>query len=114
MISFTPTDTPAFDLSPVNLTAALDEAHKNRPELHRLDLQKDINQIDLQYYQNQTRPQVDLTGTVAATGLAGTACDPVTNTCVLCATDVVVDRKPLFGFANKHCRSMQIMHRHGL
>ena len=75
----TPTDTPAFDLSPVNLTAALDEAHKNRPELRRLDLQKDINTIDLQYFKNQTRPQVDLTGAVAATGLAGTSCNPVTN-----------------------------------
>src|SRR5712671_299082 len=75
----TPTDVPAFDLSPVNLTAALDEAHKNRPELRRLDLQKDINTIDLQYYKNQTRPQVDLTGAVAATGLAGTSCNPVTN-----------------------------------
>src|SRR6266566_3605565 len=29
----TPTDTPAFDLSPVNLTSSLEEAHKNRPEL---------------------------------------------------------------------------------
>ena len=67
----TPTDTPAFDLSPVNLTAALDEAHKNRPELHRLNLQKEINAVDIQYYQNQTLPQVDIQSTVAATGLAG-------------------------------------------
>jgi len=69
----TPTDTPAFDLSPVNLTAALDEAHKNRPELRRLDLQKDINTVDLQYFKNQTLPQVDIQSTVAATGLAGTS-----------------------------------------
>src|SRR5258706_1375080 len=69
----TPTDIPAFDLSPVNLTAALDEAHKNRPELRRLDLQKDINTVDLQYYKNQTLPQVDIQSTVAATGLAGTS-----------------------------------------
>jgi outer membrane protein TolC len=67
----TPTDSPAFDLSPVNLTAALDEAHKNRPELRRLDLQKDINTVDLQYYKNQTLPQVDIQSTVASTGLAG-------------------------------------------
>ena len=67
----TPTDTPAFVLSPVNLTAALDEAHKNRPELHRLNLQKEINAVDIQYYQNQTLPQVDIQSTVAATGLAG-------------------------------------------
>ena len=72
----TPTDTPAFDLSPVNLTAALDEAHKSRPELRRLNLQKDINSVDLQYYRNQTLPQVDIVSTAAATGLAGTALNP--------------------------------------
>ena len=59
---------------------ALEEAHKNRPELRRLNLQKEINGIDLQFYKNQTKPQIDLTGTVATTGLAGTPCDPVTNT----------------------------------
>jgi outer membrane protein len=75
----TPTDTPLLDLSPVNLQLALDEAHKNRPEIRRLNLQKEINSIDLDYYKNQTKPQVDLNGTFALTGLAGTACDPVTN-----------------------------------
>lgn len=68
----TPTDTPSFDISPVNLSAALDDAHKNRPELRRLNLQKDINSVDLQFYQNQTLPQVDVQSTVATTGLAGT------------------------------------------
>lgn len=69
----TPTDAPAFDLTPVDFNAALDEAHKNRPELRRLVLAKDINTIDLEYFKNQTRPQVDLTGFLASTGLAGTA-----------------------------------------
>jgi outer membrane protein len=69
----TPTDTPALDLSPVNLTASLDEAHKNRPELRRLNLQKDINTVDIQFYKNQTLPQVDIQSTVASTGLAGTS-----------------------------------------
>lgn len=75
----TPIDTPVLDLSPVNLQLALDEAHKNRPEIRRLNLQKEINGIDIDYYQNQTKPQIDLTGTFALTGLAGTACDPVAN-----------------------------------
>ncbi len=69
----TPTDQPAFDASPVNLIEALKEARANRPELRRLRLDTDINQIDLQYFKNQTKPQIDLTGTVALTGLAGTA-----------------------------------------
>src|SRR5947207_5592261 len=69
----TPTDQPAFDLSPVDLKSSLDEAHKNRPELRRLNLQKDINGVDIQYFKNQTLPQMDIQSTVATTGLAGTA-----------------------------------------
>ncbi len=69
----TPTDQPAFDLSPVDLKSSLDEAHKNRPELRRLNLQKDINAVDLQYFKNQTLPQMDIQSAVATTGLAGTS-----------------------------------------
>ncbi|MGI8732555.1 MAG: TolC family protein [Pyrinomonadaceae bacterium] len=69
----TPTDSPEFDSTPVNLTQALKEARDNRPELRRLRLDTDINQIDLQYFRNQTKPQIDLVGTLALTGLAGTA-----------------------------------------
>src|SRR5215471_2690905 len=68
----TPTDSPAFDLSPVNLSAALEDAHKSRPELHRLSLQKEISDVDIQYFKNQTLPQVDIQSTFATTGLAGT------------------------------------------
>jgi outer membrane protein TolC len=89
----TPTDAPTFDLSPVNLTASLEEARKNRPELKRLTLQKDINGVDIEYYKNQTKPQVDLTGTVATTGLAGSPCipnpDPALNRCVAPPTNLV-------------------------
>jgi outer membrane protein TolC len=67
----TPTDTPTFDTNPVNLPDALKAARDNRPELRRLRLQNDINDIDVQYFKNQTKPQIDLTGTVALTGLAG-------------------------------------------
>jgi HAE1 family hydrophobic/amphiphilic exporter-1 len=56
----------------VNLDDALKAARDNRPELRRLHLQGDINNIDIQYFKNQTKPQIDLVGTVATTGLAGT------------------------------------------
>jgi outer membrane protein TolC len=90
----TPTETPKFDTNPVNLPDALKAARDNRPELRRLRLQNDINDIDLRFFKNQTKPQIDLTGTVALTGLAGNnvstivtpgtqvpiiAGDPVTN-----------------------------------
>jgi HAE1 family hydrophobic/amphiphilic exporter-1 len=66
-------------LTPVNLNDAIAEARKNRPELQRLRSQRDINGLDLQFFRNQTKPQVDVQATLATTGLAGTACDPVTN-----------------------------------
>ena len=67
----TPTDTPTFDTNPVNLPDALKAARDNRPELRRLRLQNDINDIDISFFKNQTKPQIDLVGTVALTGLAG-------------------------------------------
>jgi HAE1 family hydrophobic/amphiphilic exporter-1 len=77
-----PTDSPVLDMSPVDLTGALDEAHKNRPELSRLKFQREINTLDLQYYRNQAKPQIDLTGALVTSGLAGSpaaglgACPP--------------------------------------
>lgn len=67
----TPTETPKFDTTAVNLPEALKAARDNRPELRRLRLQDDINNIDLQFFKNQTKPRIDLVGTVALTGLAG-------------------------------------------
>src|ERR687891_1761697 len=72
----TPTETPKFDTTPVNLPDALKAARDNRPELRRLRLQNDINDIDIQFFRNQTKPQIDLTGTVALTGLAGKSVTP--------------------------------------
>ncbi|HJR07134.1 MAG TPA: TolC family protein [Pyrinomonadaceae bacterium] len=66
-----PTDQPTFDETPVNLNDALTEARANRPELRRLKLQEEINNIDIQYFKNQTKPIVDLTGAISTTGLAG-------------------------------------------
>jgi HAE1 family hydrophobic/amphiphilic exporter-1 len=68
----TPTDAPVVDTNPVNLDDAITEARKNRPELQRLRLQRDINNLDVQFFKNQTKPQVDLVSTLATTGLAGT------------------------------------------
>jgi HAE1 family hydrophobic/amphiphilic exporter-1 len=73
----TPTDTPKFDTTPVSLDDALKAARDNRPELRRLRLQNDISDIDIQFFKNQTKPQIDLVGTVALTGLAGQNVRPV-------------------------------------
>ena len=75
----TPTESPKFDTTPVNLDDALKAARDNRPELRRLRLQNEINDIDISYFKNQTKPRIDLVGAVALTGLAGTAVNPITD-----------------------------------
>lgn len=70
--AITPTDAPVIDNNPVDLNAALSAARANRPELQRLALQRDINQIDQRYFRNQTKPRIDLTSTLSTNGLAGT------------------------------------------
>ncbi|HEX8150213.1 MAG TPA: TolC family protein [Pyrinomonadaceae bacterium] len=67
-----PTDSPSFDETPLNLETSLKEAHENRPEMRRLRLEGDVNDINLQFYKNQTKPRIDLVGTVQTNGLAGT------------------------------------------
>ncbi len=69
---------PLTPVTPVNLDAprvpleqALSAALQNRPELAQLQTTTEINQIDTHYFNELTKPQVDLVGTYAAAGLAG-------------------------------------------
>lgn len=68
--SFVPTDRPVFSLDPINLDDALKDALENRSELRRLSLQNEINQIDIDYFKNQTKPQIDLNTTFSLNGLS--------------------------------------------
>jgi HAE1 family hydrophobic/amphiphilic exporter-1 len=68
--SFVPTDKPVLSLDSVSLEDALKDAKDNRPELRRLQLQKDINAIDISYFRNQTKPQIDLNTTFSLGGLS--------------------------------------------
>ncbi len=68
--SYVPVDKPAFSLDPVNLDNAIKDAMDNRFELRRLKLANDINTIDIDYFKNQTKPQIDLNTTFSLDGLA--------------------------------------------
>lgn len=78
--SLVPTDRPVFGDEPLNLDDAVKDAVENRPELQRLKLQKEINAIDLDYFKNQTRPQIDLNTSVSLGGFSrtGVTTTPVT------------------------------------
>lgn len=65
-----PTEKPNLDLTPLNLNDALADARANRPELRRLNLQSEINAIDLEFYKNQIKPQVDLNSSFSLNGFS--------------------------------------------
>ncbi len=78
-MSFVPTDKPAFSLTPVSMDGAIKDAMDNRFELRRLKLARDINAIDIAYFRNQTKPQIDFNTTVSLDGLSlgSASTDPV-------------------------------------
>ena len=68
--SWMPTDKPVFAANPIVLDEALKDAMDNRFELRRLKFAQDINAIDIHYFRNQTKPQIDLVTTFSLDGLA--------------------------------------------
>jgi outer membrane protein len=67
---YVPTDRPAFSTDPISLDNAMKDAMDNRYELQRLKLARDINRIDIDFFRNQTRPQIDLNTTFSLDGLS--------------------------------------------
>lgn len=60
-----------LDVPRVPLEKAVDTALSNRQEIAQLKTSAEINKINERYYRDQTKPQVDLTGTYTSSGLAG-------------------------------------------
>jgi outer membrane protein TolC len=67
-----PVDQPIVGDSQVDLDAVVKDAIANRPELSRLRLDHEINDINLQFFRNQLKPRVDLNTSFSLAGLAGT------------------------------------------
>jgi HAE1 family hydrophobic/amphiphilic exporter-1 len=70
--AISPTDDPQFNQPTFNLDEATRLALKNRPELEQIRIQTEQKSIDLKYYENQTKPQIDFVGNYGNIGLAGT------------------------------------------
>lgn len=74
-----PTDDPLLTPPTYSLEDSVALALKNRQELEQLKLQVQQKDIDLKYYQNQSKPQIDLVGSYGSSGLAGAPSTVVTN-----------------------------------
>jgi HAE1 family hydrophobic/amphiphilic exporter-1 len=70
-VSVIPTD--SVDLAPpqISLPEAMKLAMDNRPELQQSNVAQEINQIDQRFYRDQTKPEIDLTGSYGMVGSAG-------------------------------------------
>jgi HAE1 family hydrophobic/amphiphilic exporter-1 len=69
--SIVPTDSVDLSVPHIALPDAMKTAMDNRPELKQSEVLREINQIDQQYYKDQTKPAIDLIGTYGSSGLAG-------------------------------------------
>ncbi|HMF57585.1 MAG TPA: TolC family protein, partial [Pyrinomonadaceae bacterium] len=78
--AITPITPVSLEAPPVPLEQAVRVAISNRPELAQLRTSADINQINVRYFDDQTKPQVDLVGTYTTAGLAGTLVATQTST----------------------------------
>ena len=68
--SWLPTDKPTYSTTPVILDGAVKDAMNNRPELQRLKFAQEINDVDIEYFKNQIKPQIDFVSTFSLNGLA--------------------------------------------
>src|SRR5262245_40900100 len=66
--------TEKFDIKPysIQIAEAVKLARENRPEIRQQTLSKEINQIDIDFYRNQAKPQIDLIASYSTNGLGGT------------------------------------------
>jgi outer membrane protein len=67
-----PADKPEFETPAFSLDELIALALKNRPELEQIRLQALRNQIDVNFYKNQLKPQLDFQGLYNTQGLTGT------------------------------------------
>ena len=67
-----PTEAPEVDASAsIPLGDAVKLAFQSRPELEQYRLRSDLNEIDVDYFRNQKKPQIDFFMTYGTVGLAG-------------------------------------------
>ncbi len=74
-----PTEAPVVDTTSIDVQSVLKDAIENRPELSRLKLQKEINDIDLEYYRNQIKPRIDFNSTFSLNGYSQTGQSTITS-----------------------------------
>ncbi len=66
-----PVDKPEIPAEVATLDQAVELAYKNRPEIRSLNVELEKDDIDIRYYDNQTKPKLDFTASIGPNGAAG-------------------------------------------
>jgi hypothetical protein len=98
-----PVEQPQLDATAlIPLPDATRLAFQNRPEMEQFRLRGELNQIDVDFYRNQTKPQIDFFTSYGTFGLAGLlrpGANPITQ-----SNDLLIDRvnvlSGIFGLQN--------------
>jgi outer membrane protein len=78
-----------FDLknqTPMPVADAINLAHQNRPEIRQQNASKEMNKINIDFFRNQAKPQIDLVASYSINGLGGT---PLTTTGPNCDREII-------------------------
>lgn len=81
------------------LSDAIAEAMANRPEIAEVKINGQINEKDVRYYRDQTKPQVNLTALYSRAGLAGRVLPPGPNPFTLAFTPLTTQLNELSALA---------------
>lgn len=87
-----PLETFEMQPIPLNIDDALKIARENRPELKQFALQKDINAANIEYFKDQTKPQIDFFAVYTPNGIAG---DPSASTYITTTTNGVTTTRTI-------------------
>src|SRR5262249_50697085 len=73
----------SFEIKPFDLPLqdAIKLAQENRPEIRQYALRKEMNKIDVDFFRNQSKPQIDFIGSYGTNGVGGTPATQTTNNC---------------------------------
>ncbi|MBI4749328.1 MAG: TolC family protein [Acidobacteria bacterium] len=66
-----PTEKVEFTAIDITLDDAIKSALQNRPEVEQIKLRQELKNVDLQFFRNQEKPQVDFVASYILSGLAG-------------------------------------------
>ena len=77
--AWTPVTQPTTEAPVIIVSDAVSEALEKRPELTRVRLAGEINDVDTRFFRDQAKPRIDLNAGYTSAGLAGTALTQQSN-----------------------------------